>query len=81
MPKPTEKPIPKDSLLGQLVAESRAAGVPAKDAELQIWRLAMRRCRGNVLAMAGWFEVDQQWCRRHIKRLGLQDELQAARGR
>jgi hypothetical protein len=68
-------------VLGQLIAESKAAGVKPPDAELQIWRLAIRRCKGNVLAIAGWMGVDGQWCRRHLKKLGLYDEVNAARGR
>lgn len=81
MPKPTETPIPKNSLLASLIAESRVAGLQARDAEIQIWQQAMRRCRGNVTAMAGWMGVDLTWARRHIRRLGLQDDLTAARGR
>jgi len=79
MPRNVEAPIPRDSLLADLVAESRKAGVKPRDAELEIWKLAIRRCKGNVTLMAAWMEVELVWCRRHLRRLGLQEELDAAR--
>lgn len=81
MARPIETPIPKGSRLDQLLMQCKAAGVPPKQAEPAVWKLAIRRVKGNTRLLADWMGTDYHWTRRHLKHLGIFDELAAARGR